>query len=98
MLLKFVKVAVRCHDRLAEVPLVASTGVLLEDGGGDERFEDEETTDVDTINPIPDPVPRLVKRGRPLVGLGVELVRVLRIVNPWGLLISVTTWHNEKQR
>jgi hypothetical protein len=71
MLLEFVKVAVGCHDRLAEVPLVTSAGVLLEDGGGDEGFEDEETTDVDTINPVPDPVPGLVEGRRPLVGLSI---------------------------
>lgn len=88
MLFKFVEVSICRHDGCAELPFVVSSGVLLENGGGNEGFEDEETADIDAVDPVPCPVPRLVERRRPRIGLSVELVGVLRIVHPCATRLS----------
>ena len=51
-------------------------------GWRDERLKDEQSPQVDTIDPVLAPTPRLIEGGRPVVRFRVAAERVFRIVYP----------------
>jgi hypothetical protein len=67
---------------LAEGPLISRVGVFLKQGRADERFEDKEAAEINTICTVCCPIPARVQGRCPGIRRSGIVERILRVIIP----------------